>query len=1125
MLRRPFPVHVLHLPDDIAMISAATTLDTAIEHHQSGDLDRARDLYQAVLDRNPDDAAALHGLGALHYQSGDYDQALDLLGRAVYLADQDSIYRNTLGLVYRAQGKLEQACWQYRSGLELDPKNQGIQKNLSRAWGEWLEIDRSAALAFLEGMAHMYHRAGLENAAEQLYRKEIELEAQSADGWHGLGLIAQNRRQYDQAIELIEKAISFNAENATFYHNLALAYHAKGQTAKALQCLTTALHYNFHLIAPRQQFDTCVEALFTQDPLTLKRSLWADGQAWEQRGDVRLAQFIYQKLVAKAPDVGEVRYALGQICYAQDESYEALINLQEAVKCKPEVAEYYRALGLAYRLHALPSDALKSLTKALELEPNNPTIQRDFNQLTTEVLDYYEDLMQIHYALDEPRPVAELEYQAGNFVRRHTGKVKAALRHYDRALALIPDYAEVHRTVAEIYLDEQNYDLALASIRQAIQAQPASAEGYRLLGDALFGQKNLTGATHAYERSITIKGDDARTLGQLARLLSEQQQHDRAIELFNQAIAINGNSAEIYWRFGEAYERQGKTEETIACWRKALNLEPRYGGKDCGENYRKIAMKFYAADKKQEAVLGLQKAIELQPDLATAHWSLCEIFNTNNALPQSRVAALKYYDSFKDKDDDEQVMAAMMVMKSHVNSGVSHTAIEMLKTIEPRMLDLLDRADMNQGMRLYLNLMFDLPHIRDDVPANSALVKKMAANYLRYLDAKALAEDHYAIDFPRDTTPNRPLRIGFLSKHFRRHSVGWLSVDIIEELVKITPHVFLYVTGDMNRDHLSERFDAAAERFFHPEKIPSSVDYLKEIAKDKLDVLVDMDSVTVMPHLDILHRHPAPLCLTWLGFDAPYLTPKHYYFGDRYTHPEGVDEHYIEQVVRLPDSFAATKGLPIDTSKDRETIRKSMRIAPNQVAYLCVATGNKFCPEMITAQIEILKRVPDSLLLYKGRVGDLDAIKQEYQTECTKQGVRINRIHILPRTATEEEHRLIYQFADVLIDSYPYSGATHVVEALWFDMPVVAKVADQSFGRQAYSLIKAAGSDMGITFDWPTYIDCAVKFGLDAGERQRMRSQLEQGKRPESLAPLWNPAKFARDLHSLFEQLLPLQEQ
>ncbi|NJN62739.1 MAG: tetratricopeptide repeat protein [Coleofasciculaceae cyanobacterium RL_1_1] len=438
------------------MISAAT-LDTAIEHHQSGDLDRARDLYQAILDRNPDDAAALHGLGAVHYQSGEYEPAIGLLGRAVYIADHDPIYHNTLGLAYRAQGKLDQACWQYRAALERDPKHQGIQKNLSRVWGEWLELDRPQAIAFLEGMAHMYHRAGLEDAAEQLYRKEIEFDAQSADGWHGLGLIAQNRGQHDQAIELIRKAISFNDQNAIFHHNLALAYHAKGQTAIALQTLSIALHHNFHLIAPRQQLDTCISALFARDPLKLKHTLWEDGQAWERRGDRRLAQFIYQKLIEKAPDVAEVRYALGQICYAQDESYDALTNFQKAVEIKSDVAEYFRALGMAYRMHALPSEALKSLSKALELEPDNSEIQRDFNQIIADVSDYFDEVMRVHYALENYSQVAELEYQAGNFIRKHTGKVKAALRHYDRALELIPTYAEVHRTIAEIYLEEQNY--------------------------------------------------------------------------------------------------------------------------------------------------------------------------------------------------------------------------------------------------------------------------------------------------------------------------------------------------------------------------------------------------------------------------------------------------------------------------------------------------------------------------------------------------------------------------------------------------------------------------------------------------------------------------------------------
>ncbi|MGD1900720.1 MAG: tetratricopeptide repeat protein [Geitlerinemataceae cyanobacterium] len=1099
-------------------MTPAATLDTAIEHHQSGDLERARELYRAILDRNPDDPAALHGLGAVCYQSDDYDDAVGHLSRAVFLADRDAIYRNTLGLTYRAQGHLDKACWQYRAALELDPKNQGIQRNLDRAWSEWLERDRDEALSFLEGMAHFYHRAGFENFAERLYRKEIEHDANSADGWHGLGLIAHNRGEHDRAIALIDKALGLEPKNATFHHNLALSYAEKGRLLEALQANQNSLHCDFHLLAPRQKFDALVDSAIAVNAELLQRVITEGGQHWERRGNVRLAQLLYQKLVEKFPDEPKYRYDLGRTCFLQDESYEAIQNFLKATELKPDEAEYRRALAMAHRMHSLPSEALRHLSAALDLEPDNAQIQQNFNLVVTEILGYYHETMQVHYDLGDDRHVATLEYEAGNFARRHTGKVKTAMRYYDRALALVPDYAEVHRTLAEIYLEEKNYDAAIESIHHAIQAKPDDAAAYRLFGDALAGQGKVERAIGAYERSLGIsKGNDAPTLGKLANLLSEQQQHARAIELFNRALSLDGKIAELHWNLGCAYERMGKTEETLTFWRQALNLDNGYGG---GESYYRIALKFNAAGKKQEAILGLQKAIELKPDYSMAYWNLCEILSMGN-LAMMREVSLKYYDNVSGHD---RVMAALMVMKSHVNSGVSHVAIDMLKRSEADMLEMLDRADINQGMRLYLNMMFDLPHIRDDVPANAALVKKMADVYMRYLDAKALADDHYAIDFPRDTTPNRPLRIGFMSKHFRRHSVGWLSVNIIEELVKITPHVFLYVTGDMKRDHLSERFDKAAERFYHPEKTPNSVEYLKEISKDKLDVLVDMDSVTVMPHLDILHRHPAPLCLTWLGFDAPYLSPKHYYFGDRYTHPEGVDEHYIEQVVRLPDSFAAIAGLPI-ANQDRETVRKSMRIAPNQVAYLCVATGNKFCPEMVSAQIEILKRVPDSLLLYKGRVGDLQAIEQQYKDECAKQGVRTNRIRVLPRTPTEEEHRLIYQFADVLIDSYPYSGATHVAEALWFDMPVVAKVADQSFGRQAYSLIKAAGSDMGITFDWKTYIETAVEFGLDAGARQKMRSQLERGKRPESLAPLWNPAKFARDMHDLFEKLLPLQEE
>lgn len=70
--------------------------------------------------------------------------------------------------------------------------------------------------------------------------------------------------------------------------------------------------------------------------------------------------------------------------------------------------------------------------------------------------------------------------------------------------------------------------------------------------------------------------------------------------------------------------------------------------------------------------------------------------------------------------------------------------------------------------------------------------------------------------------------------------------------------------------------------------------------------------------------------------------------------------------------------------------------------------------------------------------------------------------------------------------------------------------------------MKAAGSDLGVAWTWQEYIDWGVRMGRDEGLRQQMRSQLEQGKQPDSLAPLWNPRKFAADMYNIFKDLVGL---
>ncbi|PPT05836.1 hypothetical protein CKA32_004905 [Geitlerinema sp. FC II] len=1096
-------------------MSVVEALAAAVRSHRTGDLDQADRLYRDILNEDPQRAEALHGLGAVAYQKGECDRAIELVERAIELDSRNPVFYNTLGMAYRAKGKPEAAVANYRKGIAIEPQSATLQANLSRAWYDLLQCDRTAALTHLIQTARQFHRAGYLQQAEKLYRQLLDREPNHPDGLQGLGTLAYQQRQFDRAIAFLQQAIDRSPDNSSYHHNLGAAYQAQQNIAEAAACYRRAIELDPSLEQPRQQLNTLLQQLRHSNLEAWKRELLHLAQLFQRQEDYKQAVYLYKKLLEGDSNNAEAHYGLGCIAYHHHQSYQAVLDLQKAVERDPQNATYQNALGLACELHSVPSKALEHFKKALELEPEREEIQENFNRIIDYFLNYYHYIGKWNYDLENYNTVAGYEFETGNFIKEHTGRIRTALRYYRRALVLRPEFPEVHHTLAELYLEEKNYVAAIDACRKAIQGKPDFAEAYKSLGNAFLGQQNGSAAMNAYQRAIAIKPDFAEVYSNIASLYFFQNQPQESLKLYQKALSIDNKIPGIHWNLGKVYERLGKVDETIQCWKQALDLDAEFGG---GESYRLLANKYYGKGDKQTAIGFYKKAIALKSDLSEAYWSLCEIYNVLDQAA-AREISLKYCENTKGKD---AVMASLAAIKAHLNSGVSDIAIAKFQEMEPQIYELLKGTLTYQDIvRLYLNIAFDMPHLRDDVPANAKLCKSLAQFYVKYLEAKSNAEKHKEIPLNLRSHPSHPLRIGFLSKHFRRHSVGWLSVDIMEELSKLTPHIFLYVTGDMGRDELTQRFETYAEKFSRPQGAQAKA-ILAEVAKDRLDVLVDMDSVTVMPNTEVFYNSPAHVCVSWLGFDAPYLTPKNYYLGDWQTHPAGVEEHYIEQVVRLPDSFAATRGLPIK-AVDREVLRRSMRVAPNQVAFLCVATGNKFCPELVEAQIRILAQVPDSLLFYKGRVGDLVAIERIYKEECQRQGVRTNRIRVLPRTRTEEEHRLIYQFADVLIDSYPYSGATHVVEALWFNMPVVALVSQQSFGRQAYSLMKAAGTDMGIALTWDEYIDWSVRLGRDEGLRQQMRQQLERGKQTETLAPLWNPKKFANDMYGIFRELVAKQ--
>ncbi|MGD1852144.1 MAG: hypothetical protein ACFCBU_16670, partial [Cyanophyceae cyanobacterium] len=567
--------------------------------------------------------------------------------------------------------------------------------------------------------------------------------------------------------------------------------------------------------------------------------------------------------------------------------------------------------------------------------------------------------------------------------------------------------------------------------------------------------------------------------------------------------------------------------EALHHWQLALTLNPAQQGDD---GYNMLANHLIAAEKRNEGMAWHERNIERHPHTFKSYWEMCELLNNWCSYDHANRIATLFQDNAQTLT--MKILAGIMKTKILCSIGLNQAARECFETIEDDVFEVLPTLGRDYFVRIYINILFDLPHLRDNVAKNSKITATLGRQYIKNFEEQAAnalkekpqLESTVKKSYRRWTrrSPDRPLRLGFMSKHFRRHSVGWCSAQIFAELRKLTPHLFFYITGDLQRDDRTVLFENVAEKFYYPNtpELPNlgTATIAKRILDDQLDVLLDLDSITVLPHADVLHMEPAPVCMTWLGYDAPHINPNNYNLVDWHTHPAGVDRHYVEKLIRMPGAFAAINDLPISRT-DRALQRRSFRIDDDQVVFLCVATGQKFSRAMVQAQINIIKQVPDSLLLFKSRVGDLDLMLKTYQEECDRQGVHGSRVRTVPRTASEEEHRTVYVMCDVLLDSYPYSGATHNLEALFFNLPIVTRVGEQSFSRLGYSLIRAAGITEGTTWSWAEYIEWGVKLGRDRQMRESIRERLRRGKEPGHLQLLWYPKVFATTMYHILEDL------
>jgi predicted O-linked N-acetylglucosamine transferase (SPINDLY family) len=358
---------------------------------------------------------------------------------------------------------------------------------------------------------------------------------------------------------------------------------------------------------------------------------------------------------------------------------------------------------------------------------------------------------------------------------------------------------------------------------------------------------------------------------------------------------------------------------------------------------------------------------------------------------------------------------------------------------------------------------------------------------------------------------NDCLRIGYIGTTFRTHSVGWLIRWLIHHHDRKYFQTFIYCLNTNKDDRFNhEWFRDKVDITYYLDGHPA--EFAAQIQSDKIDILIDLDSLTFDLTCLVMAHKPAPVQISWLGWDSSGIPAVDYFIADPYVLPDNAQEYYQEKIWRLPQTYLAVDGFEVGTPTLR---REDLDIPVDAVIYLSSQSGYKRHPDCIKAQMEIIKNVPNSYFLIKGK-SDTETIQKLFSELAVEVGISLDRLRFLDRDVDEYSHRANLAIADVVLDTFPYNGATTTLETLWMGIPMVTQVGQQFAARNSYTFMMNAGIEEGIAWSQAEYIEWGVKLGLDRDLRNKIAGKLRSGR---ATASVWNAKQFTLDMEQAYRDM------
>ena len=258
--------------------------------------------------------------------------------------------------------------------------------------------------------------------------------------------------------------------------------------------------------------------------------------------DAVRTESIARRLVHRSPNTARFHHVLGTALLESGRTDEAIEQLSDAVRLRPDYPEAHINLGNALAHHGRTDEAITHYDDALRTDPNS----------------------------------ADARVGRGNALAA-TGRVSEAIAEYEMAIRVAPLHAGAHFDLANALVRERRVAEAVDHYEEAIRLRPNFMMAHHNLGVLLARRGRPRQALTHLSEAVRLAPDFASAQYDLGRVLAEEGENAKAIAHYSAAVRLKPESPEFADNLAAAYAAAGRLDDAIGTARRAGTLAAEAG--------------------------------------------------------------------------------------------------------------------------------------------------------------------------------------------------------------------------------------------------------------------------------------------------------------------------------------------------------------------------------------------------------------------------------------------------------------------------------------------------------------------------------------------------------------------